>query len=219
MAETSVYLFINTLFSTNLLRCLWFIFTTQCLMAISVGQPDNCRYPCATWNWNSKCIPSDTGAFHATTLSRRPESLYWRHNERDSFSNPRRLDCLLNRLFSQSKEMSKLRVTGFVKEFTGDRGIPLTAGQKLHLMTSWHVPQSKYWFVCYDLNAFVHHFPQNSYLITLSGRLCSHYCSNGIILYYQQITSWPKQNDPRHNSKLPIGALKHKLIHSWNNQG
>ena len=39
--------------------------------------------------------------------------LQWRHNERDGVSNHRRLDCLLNRLYSsRSKKISKLRVTG-----------------------------------------------------------------------------------------------------------
>ena len=40
-------------------------------------------------------------------------SLHWRYNERDSVSNHRRLDCLINRLFKRrSKVTSKLRVTG-----------------------------------------------------------------------------------------------------------
>ena len=40
-------------------------------------------------------------------------SLLWRHNERDSVSNHRRLYCLLKRLFRRrSKVTSKLRVTG-----------------------------------------------------------------------------------------------------------
>ena len=41
------------------------------------------------------------------------KTLQWRHNERNSVSNHRRLDCLLNRLFRcRSKKTSKLRVTG-----------------------------------------------------------------------------------------------------------
>ena len=40
-------------------------------------------------------------------------SLRWRHNGRDSVSNHRPHDCLLNRLFRRrSKKTSKLRVTG-----------------------------------------------------------------------------------------------------------
>ena len=40
-------------------------------------------------------------------------ALQWRHNERDSLSNHRRLDCLFNRLFRcKSKKTSKFRVTG-----------------------------------------------------------------------------------------------------------
>ena len=39
--------------------------------------------------------------------------LQWRHNERDSVSNHRRIDCLLNLLFRRrSKKTPKLRVTG-----------------------------------------------------------------------------------------------------------
>ena len=38
---------------------------------------------------------------------------HWRHDERDSVSNHRHLDCLLNRLFRRrSKKTSKPRVTG-----------------------------------------------------------------------------------------------------------
>ena len=55
----------------------------------------------------------------------------WRHNERDGFSNRRRLDCLLNRLFRRrSKKISKLRVTGLWEgnspvtgEFSTERSI------------------------------------------------------------------------------------------------
>ena len=40
-------------------------------------------------------------------------TLQWRHNERDGFSNHRRFNCLLNRLFGLgSKKTPKLRVTG-----------------------------------------------------------------------------------------------------------
>ena len=41
------------------------------------------------------------------------DTLQWRHNGRDSVSNPQSHDCLLNRLFKhRSKKTSKLRVTG-----------------------------------------------------------------------------------------------------------
>ena len=41
------------------------------------------------------------------------QSLHWRHNGRDSFSNHQPHDCLLNRLFRRrSKKTSKLHVTG-----------------------------------------------------------------------------------------------------------
>ena len=40
-------------------------------------------------------------------------SFQWRYNERDSVSNHRRLDCLLNRLITRrSKKTLKIRVTG-----------------------------------------------------------------------------------------------------------
>ena len=40
-------------------------------------------------------------------------SLQWRHNGRDSVSNHRPHDCLLNRVFGRrSKKTSKLRITG-----------------------------------------------------------------------------------------------------------
>ena len=42
-----------------------------------------------------------------------PDSLQWRHNERDGISNHRFLDCLLNRLFGcRSNKASKIRITG-----------------------------------------------------------------------------------------------------------
>ena len=64
-----------------------------------------------------------------------------RHNRRDSVSNHRCLDWLLNRLVRRrSKKTSKLRATGLWE--TGDRWIPLTKGQKrgkcfLLMMLSW----------------------------------------------------------------------------------
>ena len=53
-----------------------------------------------------------------------------RHNERDSASNYRRLDCLLNRLLRhRSKKTSKLRVTGLCE------GNPPVAGAHKRLVT------------------------------------------------------------------------------------
>ena len=50
----------------------------------------------------------DNSGMLKTLMSRK-----WRHNDRDDFSNHRRLDCLLNRLFRhRSKKTSKFRVTG-----------------------------------------------------------------------------------------------------------
>ena len=43
-------------------------------------------------------------------------SLQWHHNQHDSVTNHRRLDCLLNRLFRRgSKKISTLRVDGIVR--------------------------------------------------------------------------------------------------------
>ena len=50
------------------------------------------------------------------------------HNERDSVSTHRRLDCLLNHLFRRkSKKTSKLRVTGFVR---GNHRCPVDSPHK-----------------------------------------------------------------------------------------
>ena len=52
--------------------------------------------------------------------------LQWRHNEHDGFSNHRRHDGLLNRLFRRRSEKTpKLCVSGLC----GDRWIPLTKAQ------------------------------------------------------------------------------------------
>ena len=48
-----------------------------------------------------------------------PVTLQWCHNERDSVSNHRRLDCLSNHLFRhRSKKTSELRAIGFVRGTT-----------------------------------------------------------------------------------------------------
>ena len=68
-------------------------------------------------------------------------SLRWRHNERDSVSNHRRLHCLLNCWFRRrSKKTSQLRVTGFC---AGKSQVPGNSLHKrpvkrkcFHLMTS-----------------------------------------------------------------------------------
>ena len=79
---------------------------------------------------------------HYTTILHIPQSLQWRHNERDGVSNHQPHDCLLNRLFRyRSKKASKLRVTGLC-----DRWIPRTEGQQrgkcLHFMTSSYAPRN-----------------------------------------------------------------------------
>ena len=61
------------------------------------------------------------------------EALQWRHNGRDWVSNHLAHDCLLNRLFRRrSKKTSKApRHWSLWGEFTGDRWIPRTNGQKM----------------------------------------------------------------------------------------
>ena len=75
------------------------------------------------------CQQHYVGTLRACTGRYTSLSLQWRHNERDSVSNHRRLECLLNRLFRRrSKKISKLRVTGLCEgnspvssEFTAQR--------------------------------------------------------------------------------------------------
>ena len=70
--------------------------------------------------------------------------LHWRHNERDGFSNHRRRDYLLNRLFRRrTKKIPKLRITGLCARNSpvpGEFPACYTKGQELgryfHLMTS-----------------------------------------------------------------------------------
>ena len=51
--------------------------------------------------------------FFNATIEKLRSTLQWHHNESDGFSNHRRHECLLNRLFRRrSKKKSKLRVTG-----------------------------------------------------------------------------------------------------------
>ena len=57
-----------------------------------------------------KCVKDPFLLSHGLTEI---STLQWRHNERDSVSNHRPQDCLLNRLFRRrSKKTPKLRVTG-----------------------------------------------------------------------------------------------------------
>ena len=77
----------------------------------------------------------------------------WRHNERDSVSNRRRLGCLINHLFRRrSKKTSKLRVTGLCEGYppvTG--GFPSQRASNTksvsiwwchHVSTLWCLPSS-----------------------------------------------------------------------------
>ena len=57
------------------------------------------------------------------------QSLQWRHNESDGISRHRRLDCLLNRLFSANqRNIEAPRHWPLWGEFTGDRWIPRRKG-------------------------------------------------------------------------------------------
>ena len=77
-------------------------------------------------NLNGIWIPNERFLVHWTS-----DALQWRHNERDSVSNQRRLDCLLNLLFKcRPKKTWKHRVTGPCEgnpPVTG--GFPRTKGQ------------------------------------------------------------------------------------------
>ena len=78
----------------------------------------------ATWRQKSSANATTTGSgwhksklrFTGTLLARVPSPLHWRHTGHDGISNHQPHDCLLNRLFrrrsTQTKQASKLRVTG-----------------------------------------------------------------------------------------------------------
>ena len=71
-------------------------------------------------------------------------SYHWRHNHRDSVSNHRRLDCLLNRLFPPtSKRTSKLRVTGLC-----EWNSPVTG--EIHSPRASNVQKDSIWWRHYD---------------------------------------------------------------------
>ena len=65
------------------------------------------------WRWNGQvCHSANFKRKHQTVLFQH-HTLLWRHNGRDSVSNHRPHDCLLNRLFRRrSKKTSKLHATG-----------------------------------------------------------------------------------------------------------
>ena len=69
--------------------------------------------------WYNTVLLSSVAWFHVyrwkftTHSSRSGNSLQWRHDRRDGFSNQQPHDCLLNHLFRRrSKKTLKLRVTG-----------------------------------------------------------------------------------------------------------
>ena len=70
--------------------------------------------------WHSSPKPSFNISlfmwFHMLWFSLYVYTLQWRYNEGDGYSNHRRLDCLLNRLFRRrSKKAPKLCVTSFMR--------------------------------------------------------------------------------------------------------
>ena len=66
-------------------------------------------------------------------------TLQWRHNERHGFSNHRRLDCLLNRLFRRrSKETSKLRVTDLCENLPVTVEFPTQRANKQRVLMHGH---------------------------------------------------------------------------------
>ena len=70
----------------------------------------------------------DTHMFQVEAWKNYRPHRWWRHNEGDGFSNHRRLDCLLSRLFRcRSKKTSKLRVIGLCEE-----NPPVTGGFPSH---------------------------------------------------------------------------------------
>ena len=90
----------------------------------------------STWVKSQLC---DSHSTSKTNLENMGKSLQWHHNERDSVSNHRRLDCLLNRWFKCGlKKRSKLRVTGFCKgKCTGDQWIPSERASYAENVSIW----------------------------------------------------------------------------------
>ena len=64
------------------------------------------------------------------------ETLKWRHNERDAFSNHRRLDCLLNCLVRQENIKAPASLA-FGGEFTCDRWIPTQRASNAENVPFW----------------------------------------------------------------------------------
>ena len=100
----------------------------------------------STWKFGTM---SSVTIMVANAVGSDPESLQWRHNERNGASTHRRLDCLLNRLFKRRpNKTSTLCVTGLCEEnppVTG--GFPSQrasiAENVSHLMTSsWMTQRS-----------------------------------------------------------------------------
>ena len=88
-------------------------------------------------SWN----PWHDGCWRFRCLFQGHSSLQWRNNGCDGVSTHKPHIYLLNRVFRRrSKKTSKLRVWPLCGEFTGDRWISRTNGQKrgkcFHLMTS-----------------------------------------------------------------------------------
>ena len=107
------HMFSSYILWVNLLFILWLSLVFHCLKAASIPCP-------GTKLVVSELTTTDCEYCWWFIFT----SLLWRHNERDSVSNHRRLDCLLNRLFRRRlKKTSKFRVIGLC-----ERNPPVTGG-------------------------------------------------------------------------------------------
>ena len=101
-------------------------FMIQCLLDTSTRPTKN-----EMNDWLSGYKKTHSNAPHTVS----PYTSQWRHNKRNGVSNHRRLDCLLNRLFSHStKKISKVRVTGLCGE---NRWFPAQRASNAEKVSIW----------------------------------------------------------------------------------
>ena len=104
------------------------------VMSVLIRTPDTWR---ANVEWRYEAIMAKSAQMFYYT-----NTLEWRHNERDGFSNPRYIDCLLNRLIGhRSKATPKLCVISLCEGNPPvTDGVPSQRannnGKYFHLMTS-----------------------------------------------------------------------------------
>ena len=112
---------------------------------------------------NCQCVSCLTALYFKNSPEHWASLLQWRHNERDSVSNPQRLHCLLNHLCGhRSKKPSKFRVTGFCAgnspvtgEFSAQRA---SNAENVSIWWRHHAKKShlllhNYWTQCLSLHA------------------------------------------------------------------